>query len=250
MTTTENLDWRNWVERFDRMQERYLIGRRERFEIVVRTIRAVCPKPGRILDLGCGTGSLTEAILEGFPDCQVVGVDLDASVLLLAKARLGRFGGRAGLVNGDLRGGDWMNPVGGDYDAVVSATALHWLSAEHLAELYGRLGMALKPGGIFLNADHVACEQPTIQAAWEGHKRAVLTPLAGREDWSGFWRAYAASLGWDLAKMGENVVGDWEGVEDGMPLAWHFDRLRESGFAMTDCFWRFDGDAIYGGLKG
>jgi hypothetical protein len=36
----------------------------------------------------------------------------------------------------------------------------------------------------------------------------------------------------------------------GLPLAWHFDRLRESGFAQVDCLWRCDGDAIYGGIKG
>lgn len=249
MNKTENLDWRHWVERFDRMQERYLVGRRERFEIVVGTIRSVCPQPERILDLGCGTGSLTEAVLEGFPACQVVGVDLDASLLLLAKHRLDRFGGRAVLLNEDLRGGGWVDLAGSNFDAAVSATALHWLSAEHLATLYRRLGDLLKPGGIFLNADHVAGEHPAIQKAWEKQKRTALAPLADREGWSEFWRAFAAALGWDESKMGEKVVGEWEAVEDGMPLAWHFDRLRESGFGAMDCFWRFAGDAIYGGLK-
>lgn len=250
MTTTENLDWQHWVGRFDRMQERYLVGRRDRFEIVVRIIRAVCPEPERILDLGCGTGSLTEAVLEAFPECHVVGIDLDASLLLLATHRLGRFGSRVRLLNDDLRCGDWMNQVGGNFDAAVSATALHWLSAEHLVELYRRLAVLLKPGGILLNADHVASKHPAIQTAWQEHKRAALAPLAGREGWSDFMRAYAAALGRDPATMGANAVGPWEGVEDGMPLAWHFDRLRESGFVAMDCFWRFAGDAVYGGLRG
>ena len=48
--------------------------------------------------------------------------------------------------------------------------------------------------------------------------------------------------------MGGNVVGAWEGVEDRMPLAWHFDRLRESGFSSPECFWRCGGDAIYGAI--
>ena len=248
MKATEELDWRQWVDRFDRMQERYLVARADRFEIVVRTLRAVCPAPRRILDLGCGTGSLTEAVLDGFPECHVVGIDLDASLLLLAKHRLGRFGDRVRLLNEDLRRG-WTKPVGGDVDAAVSATAQHWLSAEHLAELYGRLGAILRPGGGFLNADHVASEHPAIQKVWQERKRAALASLSDRESWSSFWHAYSAALGWDPARMGEKGVGAWEGVEDGMPLAWHFDRLRESGFVLPGCFWRFGGDAIYGGLR-
>jgi hypothetical protein len=34
----------------------------------------------------------------------------------------------------------------------------------------------------------------------------------------------------------------------GVPLAWHFDKLRAAGFTCVDCFRRLDCDAIYGGL--
>jgi SAM-dependent methyltransferase len=250
MKTTENLDWQHWVDRLDRMQERYLVGRQERFGIIVQAIRAVCPQPHRILDLGCGTGSLTAAVLAAFPGCQAVGVDLDASLLLLAKHRLAQFGSRVKLLNEDLRDTGWIDKAGGGLDAAVSATALHWLSAAHLAELYRRVGAVLKPGGIFLNADHAGSERPAIQTAWQEQKRAALVPMSDREVWSDFWRAYAAALGWDPGMMGSNVVGAWEGVEDGMPMAWHFARLRESGFAAPECFWRFAGDAVYGALRG
>ena len=69
------------------------------------------------------------------------------------------------------------------------------------------------------------------------------------EDWGGFWNAYAEALGLDVSQIHERVIGGWEGgVEQGLPLAWHFDRLKESGFASVDCFWRCDCDAVYGGL--
>jgi SAM-dependent methyltransferase len=245
----DNLNWREWVERFDRMQDRYLVARNERFQVIVRTVRAVRPKPRRILDLGCGTGSLSEAVLEGFPECTLIGLDLDKSLLALAKNRLGRFGQRAIFVCDDLRKDHWVHSVG-QCDAVVSATALHWLSAENLAYLYGRLGGVLKPGGIFLNADHVSSECPAIQAAWQEDKASQLAALdhGKAETWPEFWKAYAAALGADSSRMGGNVVGAWEGVEDGMPLAWHFDRLRESGFSSLECIWRCYGDAVYGAL--
>jgi len=34
-----DLDWQCWVDSWDRMQERYLVKRAERFEIIVRLIR-------------------------------------------------------------------------------------------------------------------------------------------------------------------------------------------------------------------
>ena len=46
-----------------------------------------------------------------------------------------------------------------------------------------------------------------------------------------------------------NAVGAWEGVEEGMPLVWHFERLRDAGFGLPECFWRSDGDAIYGAIR-
>jgi methylase of polypeptide subunit release factors len=98
-----NIKWQEWVERFDRMQDRYLIARHERFETIVRIIRAIWPAPRRILDLGCGTGSLSEVILEAFPECTLIGVDLDQSLLALAKSRLSRFGQRVNLICDDLR---------------------------------------------------------------------------------------------------------------------------------------------------
>ncbi len=247
----EDFDWRHWVDRFDRMQERYIPERDDRFKIIARTIRTAVGQPHRVLDLGCGTGSLSLAVLQAFPKCQLVGIDLDGSLLMLAKHRLAVFGQRAHLVNGDLRQDDWTSATGDGFDAVVSATALHWLSANNLASLYRRLASVLKSGGIFINADHVASECPAIQAAWQEDKARQLAAKGDSkaDTWPAFWQAYATALNVDPTRIGSNVVGTWEGVEDGMPLAWHFVQLRESGFSSPDCFGRSYGDAIYGGIR-
>jgi cyclopropane fatty-acyl-phospholipid synthase-like methyltransferase len=211
----DNLNWREWVERFDRMQDRYLVARNERFQVIVRTVRAVRPEPRRILDLGCGTGSLSEVVLDAFPECTLIGLDLDESLLALAESRLGRFGQRAILICDDLRKDHWVHSVG-QFDAAVSATALHWLSAENLARLYGRLAGVLNPGGIFLNADHVASEHPAIQVVWHEEKARQLAAEdhSKADTWPEFWKAYATALGADANTMGGNVVGAWEGVEE------------------------------------
>jgi hypothetical protein len=66
------------------------------------------------------------------------------------------------------------------------------------------------------------------------------------DDWDMFWAAFGQALGY----TSQESIDGWEGgVEEGLPLAWHLDRLRESGFYAVDCFARWDCDALYGGIK-
>ncbi len=246
----KGLDAREWNERWDRMQERYTVRRNERFNTIVRLIAATQPGVSRVIDLGCGPGSLAEKILDAFPQVSVTGIDGDETLLLLAKKRLSRFGSRAHLVKADLKKSAWSKSVAAPVDAVVSSTAFHWLCEKDLAALYERISKLLRPGGIFLNADHVGSNSAAIQNAWRNYRKETLAEQAPRDsdDWIGFWSKYAQALGRDAEKMPWRtlVAG---GVEQGLPLSWHLDTLRARGFVSVDCFWRCDGDAIYGGIR-
>jgi len=247
-----DIDWRHWVERWDRMQERHLVRRAERIRLLVNVVRDTVSPLSRVVDLGCGTGSLMQPFLEAFPQAEVVGVDFDPVLLPLAQERLRSYGARARLVLADLRNDSWRMQVPDSVDAVVSATALHWLTESELAALYRQLSRVLRPGGIFLNADHVGSRHPQVQALWESSReemRRAEAPAVG-EDWDGFWEAYAQALGLSGQRRAtERVLGGWDGgVEKGLPLEWHFAQLRASGFSHLECFWRCDCDAIYGGF--
>lgn len=95
-----------------------------------------------VLDAGCGSGRVTEALLERLPRGRVVA--LDASVPMVAEAarRLARFGDRVELVVADLA---LPLPVTGHLDAVVSTATFHWLH-DHPA-LFANLAAVLRPGG-------------------------------------------------------------------------------------------------------
>ena len=244
-------DWRHWVDRYDRMQKRYLVHRDERFAAIVRIVRETQSAVGHVLDLGCGAGSLTQLVLEAFPKAQVCGVDLDPTILALARERLAGFGDRVRLIQADLRGDGWLDCVRAPVDAAISATALHWLSADQLDALYRQLSLVVRSGGVFLNADHVASEAQAVQAAWETERAQLRAQEgnAGSDSWDEFWAAYGEALRQDVRRIRESEVGRWEGVEAGLPLTWHLDRLRAHGFAAVDCFWRCASDAIYGGLR-
>lgn len=247
-----DLDWQSWVERWDMMQEHYLVKRAERFEVIARLMKQTPQGVSKVVDLGCGTGSLMHGILDAFPDAEVVGIDFDPTMLWLARARLEHFGRRSYIELTDLRQPEWLRTVPAQVDAVVSATALHWLTPEQLAALYGQIAQMLRTGGIFLNSDHVGSDLPAVQREWERHRTEMRKQegTASGEDWDSFWTAYSKALRLDINEIHQRVVGGWEGgVEDGLPLPWHLDRLRECGFAHVDCFWRCDCDAIYGGFR-
>jgi SAM-dependent methyltransferase len=247
-----DLDWAAWVARWDRMQARYLPLRDARFALLVRLVRAMQPQPAHLLDLGCGTGSLTLALLEAFPHAEVWGLDLDPTLLALARARLAGFGARVHLVEADLRTPAWQVALPHRVEGVVSATALHWLTIEQLARLYGELARALRPGGVFLNADHVGSSSGAITDAWKAQRDDLLARegQAQADDWDSFWEAYGRALGPDVVAERQRLLGPWVGSEEGLPLTWHLDQLRAQGFVGVDCFWRLAGDAIYGGLRG
>jgi ubiquinone/menaquinone biosynthesis C-methylase UbiE len=57
--------------------------------------------PARILDVGCGTGEISERLLELFPDASLIGIDLEVKHLERARQRSARFGGRAQFEKGD-----------------------------------------------------------------------------------------------------------------------------------------------------
>lgn len=245
----EDFDWQKWINRWDKMQQRYIAGRSERFEVMAQLIRETQGSVGYILDLGCGTGSLMLEMLKNFPKTRVFGIDFDPTLLPLACKRLDSFGDRVHIILDDLRESNWREQICGPLDAVVSATALHWMRPEELAKLYGRLAEILRPGGIFLNADHAGSDNSKIQSTWRRRKEQMGREYGG-ETWEHFWSDYMSSLGLETTRIRQRVMGGWEGgIEDGMPLTWHFDKLKNAGFVSVDCFWRYGGDAIYGGIK-
>src|SRR3954469_19691433 len=95
-----------------------------------------------ILDAGCGSGRLTELLVERVPRGRVIGVDASASMIDAARERLGDG---ADLRRADLVGLD----LGGDrVDVVFSTATFHWI-ADHAA-LFRSLRDALRPGGRFV----------------------------------------------------------------------------------------------------
>ncbi|MGG8407434.1 class I SAM-dependent methyltransferase [Streptomyces sp. 12297] len=250
--TRTGTDWQAWQESWDRQQEWYMPDREERFRVMLDMVEALVGPAPRVLDLACGTGSITDRVLKRFPDATSTGVDLDPALLTIAE---GYFAGdaRVSFVTADLKDPDWVSLLPHDtYDAVLTATALHWLHSPDLEVLYGQLAPLVRTGGVFMNADHMPePATPGINAAERAHRHAGMdrARAAGALDWADWWALCAADP--VLAEptrrryeiYGEHADGDTPSD------AWHARTLREAGFTEARTVWRSPSDALVLGLK-
>lgn len=78
----------------------------------------------RVLDAGCGSGRVTELLLERLSRGRVVALDASSTMVDQARQRLARFGDRVEYVVADLAA---RIPVEGSVDAILSTATLHWI---------------------------------------------------------------------------------------------------------------------------
>lgn len=126
-----------------------------------------------VLDAGCGSGRVTEQLVERLPAGRVIALDASPSMVGAARERLSRFGGRVTYVVADLGRPLPLEPA--SVDAILSTAALHWVR-DHDA-LFGHLAAPLRPGGRLV-----------AQCGGAGNIAAVQAALATIGDgWTGPW---------------------------------------------------------------
>ena len=107
--------------------------------------------PGeRLLDVGCGTGTLSVALARRFPQARVIGLDADAAALAFARDKAAGAGVELRLEEAYA---DRMPFPSGCFDAAVSSLFFHHLTREAKAAALGEIFRVLKPGGSLHVAD-------------------------------------------------------------------------------------------------
>ncbi len=185
---------------------------------MVEILDAMVGNAPTVIDLGCGPGSLTKRVADGIPGARVVAVDADPLLLELGRQAVGDRGGRIRWVDADLRDPELARhlSVDGTADAAVSTTALHWLSPEELTGLFERLAHILRPGGVFINGDHLTFghDQSRIERAVSRirDKAAGEPRPPGVESWTEWWAAVEADP--TLAQLVAERRSRWGGHAD------------------------------------
>jgi SAM-dependent methyltransferase len=245
---------RGWIDRWDRQQQVYMATREERFTALIDAVRAGTGRPDPlVLDLGCGPGSLAVRLLARLPGATVIAADADPVTLALGRAAYGDLPGLR-FADVDLREAGWETrlglPASRPLDAAVSTTALHWLAGFELRALYSVLAGLLRPGGLFLDGDHLRLDDGAspgldrIERALEDSEAERRFPggHADRaEDWEQWWRAVedSGALAEAVAERAARHLGASDHASaDGVRLATHLDALRAAGFAEAGPVWQ------------
>jgi trans-aconitate 2-methyltransferase len=130
-----------------------------------------------VIDAGCGSGRVTEALIARLPRGRVIGVDASASMIEAARERLGD---RAELHVADLVTFD----LGVDADAILSTATFHWIG-DHDA-LFARLRAHLRDGGRLVAQCGGQGNIANVHAA--AREAMAAAPFAAHfADWRGPW---------------------------------------------------------------
>jgi tRNA (cmo5U34)-methyltransferase len=195
---------------------------------LVRGIPFLPTRSFRVLELGVGTGTLTGLVLSEFPHAQVTGIDLSRRMIAKAREKLRRYRDRVTLVAGDLGSFPAAN-----YDAVVSALAIHHLSDREKWALFRRIYRILPPGGYFGDADDHLPEDSTF----DNRYAQIASSLEERAPRSGTWT------------IPQEVWHEHEQFDRPCTVAAELSHLERAGFSHVGNPWRFYGQAVVWAYK-
>ena len=117
-------------------------------DIVVAHVPA--DRPVRLLDIGCGTGSLLFRLADALPQAALVGIDVSPANVAAARRELGRRA-PAGRVQFEVA--DYTGYSATPFDAIVADGVLHLVPGDTRA-LARKLAADLRPGGVLV------CDMP------------------------------------------------------------------------------------------
>lgn len=241
---------KEWVERWERQQERYAVDREERFSVIADVVEhttAGRPRP-LLLDLGCGPGSLAARLAARFPDAEIVAADMDPLLLELGRTHHADAARYVDTVIGEE---GWTQDLGLErpLDAAVSTTALHYLPEPALLRAYRSLASLLRPGGVLVNGDHFPPDAAPCSAltAHVGRRRSERTGGRTREDWRSWWDAAARDP--ELADLLDErrrrrAAHAGGGGDERVTVRRHAELLRRAGFAHVVPVWQFGDSAV------
>ena len=194
------------------------------------------------VEVGCGEGILSEALLTCFSKATVIALDGSEEMRTQAAKRLNKFGLRAQVEPFDLMSDEWHAHLR-NADCVLSSLVIHHLSGDAKRALFRTIHNQLSPRGVLLIADLIQPQRPEVSelfaATWD---RITEAQSLAETDSTDLFEKFKQSE-WNYFRYPDDPIDHPSPLFD--QLLW----LKEAGFAVVDCFWMQAGHAIYGGYK-
>jgi tRNA (cmo5U34)-methyltransferase len=222
-------------QHFDELAEQYddlFVSHMYDYDVTHEMILTMLPfssaRTVRVLELGPGTGNLTQKVLTRFPHSTVVGYDLSEQMLAQARAKLAAFEARLQLCQGDIS----QTVFPGPFDAVISAIAVHHVPPPSKPILFHRVYAALRPGGVLVLGDAF---QATTPALGETYRRLIAEEMERRGVDTAAVDAYRSRSG----------PSGGASTQVQAYLRW----MQQAGFVNVDCVWKHFGRAVVYGER-
>lgn len=209
---------------------------------IMMSILKTMPDPiENFLDLGCGDGILGASILGTFPQSRGVLADFSEPMLEEAREQLKDYAGQLVFENLDYGEPDWVNKMRahGPFDAIVSGYSIHHQPDERKRVIYEEIYSLLKPGGWFINIEHIAAAAQLTVDLFDNHiidgRYAIEKANGGTKT-----RQEIADVFMKRPDRAANIL---------LPVEVQCDWLREIGYEQVDCYFRVYELAVFGGRK-
>jgi ubiquinone/menaquinone biosynthesis C-methylase UbiE len=181
-----------------------------------------------ILDLGAGTGALTERLLRVFSKAHIVCLDGSSEALTVAQDRLDRFSTRVTYCERDFSDKEWNNNLG-KFNVIISSLAIHHLDGQAKRDLYQQISYMLFDNGCFLNGDIVKSKHDSLD------KRYLH--LRGLTIQRNVQKIRNRQVPLEVIKQNdlENIAKEGDQPS---PLEDQMKWLQEAGFEVVECIWK------------
>jgi tRNA (cmo5U34)-methyltransferase len=215
-------------------------GANFQLEVLRKIVSEWCPRPTRILDLGCGDGALGRMLLDVHPAAHLVFADFSDPMLEALQKQIGTDQ-RTTVIKTDFATPAWAKGFKGEkpFDVIVSGFAIHHQPDDRKKALYTEIYELLGEGGVFLNLEHVSSPTLSVGALFDSFFVDHLL-LFHRDTTPNRTRQEIEEGYYQRPDKKENILA---------PVETQCQWLRDLGYQDVDCFLKVFELALFGGRK-
>jgi len=211
----------------------------EQIGIMMSILKSRSQPVENFLDLGCGDGILGAAILGTYPNSRGVLADFSEPMLEQAREQLSEYAGQLVFENLDYGDPAWVNRMQSEapFDAIVSGYSIHHQPDARKRPIYEEIFSLLKPGGWFINIEHIAASSQLATDLFDNHVIDARYAIEKR-DGGTKTRQEIADIFMNRPDREANIL-----LSVDTQCGW----LREIGYEEVDCYFRVYELAVFGG---
>jgi trans-aconitate 2-methyltransferase len=145
----ESVEVKSWYNDYSEKQVRVGVNLRH-YTIMNEVIKAGLKRNSKVLEIGCGVGTLTELLHRYVKRGKIVSTDISDQSIAIARNRFGNSG-RNEFITTDMKGFSYR----GKFDFIILADVLEHIPYEQHSDLFARIVAHMhKSSLIFINLPH------------------------------------------------------------------------------------------------